>query len=392
MPRSNRTPKYRRLKQKGRADRAFVEIDGRRHYLGTYGSEASRQRYDLLVGEWLAGGRQFAPQPEQITVAEVLAAFIRHAKAYYDPAGAELANFVLAMKPLKQLYARRLAADFGPRKLKAVQQLMVEQGGARAYVNRRIKRIKHIFKWAKNEELIPPSVYESIRDLPGLKRGRTSAPERDPIPPVPDTSIAAVLPHVSREVAAMIELQRLTGMRPGEVVLMRTGDIDTTGKVWTYIPHHHKTAYRERQRTVYLGPQAQSIAKPWIKKDLQAYLFSPQEAERRRKAAGFPRMKGRKRATSRRANQKPNVKRTTRKVGDHYSPDSYRRAIHYACDAAGIPRWSPNQLRHRAATDIRRAYGLEAAQLLLGHARADVTQIYAERDKDKISQIVLQAG
>ena len=32
------------------------------------------------------------------------------------------------------------------------------------------------------------------------------------------------------------------------------------------------------------------------------------------------------------------------------------------------------------ATEVRKAHGLEAAQVLLGHARADVTQIYSERN------------
>ena len=43
-------------------------------------------------------------------------------------------------------------------------------------------------------------------------------------------------------------------------------------------------------------------------------------------------------------------------------------------------RWHPNQLRHTFATEVRKAHGLEAAQVLLGHARADVTQVYSERN------------
>ena len=44
-------------------------------------------------------------------------------------------------------------------------------------------------------------------------------------------------------------------------------------------------------------------------------------------------------------------------------------------------RWSPNQLRHAFATEVRRIHGLEASQVLLGHSGADITQIYAERDE-----------
>ena len=37
-------------------------------------------------------------------------------------------------------------------------------------------------------------------------------------------------------------------------------------------------------------------------------------------------------------------------------------------------------MRHLYATMVRRVYGLEAAQVLLGHAHAAITETYAERD------------
>jgi integrase len=49
-------------------------------------------------------------------------------------------------------------------------------------------------------------------------------------------------------------------------------------------------------------------------------------------------------------------------------------------------------LRHSAATEIRKRYGLEAAAVVLGHARADVTQIYAERDQDLAKRIIAEVG
>jgi len=41
--------------------------------------------------------------------------------------------------------------------------------------------------------------------------------------------------------------------------------------------------------------------------------------------------------------------------------------------------WHPHHLRHNAATTARQAGGLETAQVFLGHSKADVTQLYAER-------------
>jgi site-specific recombinase XerC len=50
------------------------------------------------------------------------------------------------------------------------------------------------------------------------------------------------------------------------------------------------------------------------------------------------------------------------------------------------------QLRHTVATKIRRKYGLEAAQVVLGHSMANVTQIYAERDLAKAAAVIREVG
>jgi len=108
---------------------------------------------------------------------------------------------------------------------------------------------------------------------------------------------------------------------------------------------------------------------------------------------------------------RPGTNRRSKPKGsplDRYTTGSYRRAIHRCCDkvfpppeglnAANIEawrkehRWSPNQLRHTAAKEIRKRYGLEACQTVLGHASADVTQIYAERDYAKAREIMREVG
>ena len=59
---------------------------------------------------------------------------------------------------------------------------------------------------------------------------------------------------------------------------------------------------------------------------------------------------------------------------------------------AGVPHWFPYQLRHTAATRIRRQYGLEAAQVILGHASIEASQIYAERDLTRAMEIAESDG
>jgi integrase len=115
-------------------------------------------------------------------------------------------------------------------------------------------------------ELVPPQVLHGLQAVAALRKGRTTAPESKPVKPVPDEHVDPILPLVARQVAAMIRLQRLAGMRPGEVVIMRPGDVDRSGTVWIYRPGKHKTDYRGHEREIYLGPQAQEVLLPWLLK------------------------------------------------------------------------------------------------------------------------------
>ena len=183
----------------------------------------------------------------------------------------------------------------------------------------------------------------------------------------------------------MIELQRLTGMRGGEAVIMRGVDIDMTGSVWTYEPAKHKTQNHGFARVIELGPRAQKVLAPFLNRDIESPLFSPKQATAERYVAA---------ATHRRPEQEPNARRSDRTIGDSYTVASYRRGIQYACDRADraarkaqdlpddadriMPRWHPHQLRHSAAFRFRKEYGIEVARIMLGHRSTVVTEIYAE--------------
>jgi integrase len=57
-----------------------------------------------------------------------------------------------------------------------------------------------------------------------------------------------------------------------------------------------------------------------------------------------------------------------------------------------VHRWHPHQLRHNAATVLRKEYGIEVAKIILGHATLSATQVYAERDLEKAREIVSKIG
>jgi integrase len=196
----------------------------------------------------------------------------------------------------------------------------------------------------------------------------------------------------------MIELQRLTGMRPGEVVIIRTADVDVSGKVWVYTPSSHKTEHHGRKRRIYLGPQAQQALAPWLREDAAAFIFSPADAAAGRRAQLRLRRKSRVQPSQVcRAKRAP-----AKRPGDAYSVDSYRKAIAYGVDRANaassgsgnppLRRWHPNQLRHSAATRLRREYGLDVTRAVLGHSSPAVTEGYAELDWTKAATAMERIG
>jgi hypothetical protein len=75
---------------------------------------------------------------------------------------------------------------------------MIGLGWCRTLINRNIDRIRRTFRWAASEELVPTSVYESLRTLAGLRKGRTEAREAEPVGPVEDATVDATLNYASR--------------------------------------------------------------------------------------------------------------------------------------------------------------------------------------------------
>ena len=128
---------------------------------------------------------------------------------------------------------------------------------------------------------------------------------------------------------------------------------------------------------------------PWLLRDAATYCFSPREAEAERNVVR--RQNRRTPMTPGQARRRPKLRPKNAKR-DRYDRDSYRRAIDYAIARAGVPHWHPHQLRHRCATRVRQEFGLDAAQVVLGHKSAAVTEVYAEVDRAKAVAVMSRIG
>lgn len=401
MPRLlKRPPKYGRHKASGQA---VVYVNGSAVYLGVYGSTKSHERYREFLAAWhaqLANAmesrtaedaeetlaktinpaalRQKRRDGGVVTLDELIFVYRRHARTYYVKHGKvtrEAEMIVEVTGLLGRKHGDESIEEFGPIALDEFRDgLITEKDWSQKVINKNVGRLIRMFKWGVAKELCSAHIPAQLAALGGLKKGRTPARETKGVSSVGDAHIDQTLPYLPQIVADMVRFQRLTGARPGEVCSLRPCDIDRSDEVWVYTPDEHKTEHHEKSRQVYIGPQAQQVLSPYLLRAATACCFSPAESVARAKR--LQQERGKKWHS-----RKGLVIAPRWKPAERYQVSSYRVAVRRGCKQAGVPIWTPNQLRHTAATAIRKRYGLEAAQVICGRQTADVTQVYAERDK-----------
>jgi integrase len=351
-----------------------VTLNGKCFYFGKYENPQSKIAYDQKIQEWLSNGRSLVKsetnEASDITVNRLLELFLAYAQKTYVKDGrptSQLSNIKLAIRAARTTYGETLARDFSAVALRRIRDQIVAEGRlCRREINRRTNLIGQIFRWGVGEGLIPPSVGHSIREFTHLRRGRTDIPDHDPVQAVSWDVVEATLPFLSRQCRAMVLLQWETGMRPGEVCLMRACDIDSA---WCYRPHRHKTQHHGKERPIYLRPNVtRAILEPWLRdRAPDAYLFSAAEAMLEARPASTTR--------HRRIKKHPKVV-----PGSRYTTNSYYGHVQVACRKAGVEPWNPHRLRHSFMTRCEAQCGAEVARTQAGHSEVAISERYIHRD------------
>jgi len=358
---------------------ARTTVNGKRVYLGTYNSPESKAAFEKIMAEWEAAHAERAPTVNvELTVSRLAFLFLQHADKEYRRDGiptGETANFRHALQSMNNLFHGVRVIDFGPKKLKQLQQQMVKDGLAQQTINGRIRRVKQVFDWGVSEELVSVSVSQALRTVHGLRIGKTAARAPEPKGPVSVPAVNAIKPFLTSPVWAMIQFMLFTGCRPSEAVALKWSEINTTKAVWTYCPKHHKTTHKGKNRIIVIGPHGQQVLNGIREMSRSDFVFDPQVGfeEFVRKAYGD--------------------KAKARKVGNCYTKHGLNTAVRNACDKAKIPRWSPGQLRKTRATQARRDGDLETAQQILGHSSKQTTERhYADVDLSRAEANALLFG
>ena len=104
-------PKYCRHKSSGQA---FVRIGGKMHYLGKFGSQASRQEYDRLIAEFVSNGRQPTQHPDEILVENLIVQFVDHTEKETGLSGGSFERLQRVLRLLNDLYGKLPVVQFSP--------------------------------------------------------------------------------------------------------------------------------------------------------------------------------------------------------------------------------------------------------------------------------------
>lgn len=270
-----------------------------------------------------------------------------------------------AVRILREMHGKRPAAELQHADMLAVRDALIRSGIARTTVNRYMERIRRLWRWALDEGLITATQKAELSQVQNLKAFRSDAHETEPVGPVEESAIEATCAVLADNTADMVRVQRLTGMRPGEICNMAWEHINTASVPWVYKPPHHKTEWKGKDRAVLIGPKARAILEKYR---AWAHPFSPVASADVELAKQGEGAKSRGRG----------MRGVPDKLTDRWETARYGCTIRDAAKRAGVEAWSPNQLRHSFATDVRRRHGIVAAGALLGHSdRLKITHGYS---------------
>ncbi|MHC5115736.1 MAG: hypothetical protein ACYSQY_01535, partial [Planctomycetota bacterium] len=113
------------------------------------------------------------------TIPDLVHAYMEFARSYYvgslGKPTREPLDIKYALVVLLDCFPSLCVDEFGPLRLKAVREAMIEKNWCRTLINKRIEMIRRMFKWAVSEQIVSPVILHGLQSVTGLKRGRTRA-------------------------------------------------------------------------------------------------------------------------------------------------------------------------------------------------------------------------
>lgn len=351
---------------------ACVYLNGKRRLLGPWPehpnppSQGVQAAFRRIGDRWQRGLPLDEPDPQETTVAILVDSFLTWAERRYGARSTELTNLKCAARDLITLFADKHVQEFRPLDFEQLQGYLIQKKHTRSGTNKRMGLVRRIFARGVAMGLVDGAVLIGLKTIQPVRVG--DAPESGTRGAVDDDTLAATLKHLPPVLAALVQFQRLTGCRPGEACQVNMREIAReSSNLWVYRPARHKGAWRGKDRDIFIGPRCIQLLRPWLRAD-GLPLFSPKLSARC-----------------------PDAPKKSRVLGDAFKVSSYGHAIAKACKKAGVPVWSPNQLRKARGQELRNALGLEVSAAALGHG-VDVNARHYTTAQDQARKAAIDCG
>ena len=336
----------------------------------------------------------------ELTVNQLVDLYLAWARReYVKPSGKPTRtadNLAIALRSLTKaqthdgtLIGSLPASSMGKHLMLQVRESMADSGRlVPRTINERLTKIVGLFTWAAQRDLVDETMPSRLQLVERIKPGRRGLKNPPPVEPVAEqlvmdttlaftrsADLAAERGETSRwlqntMLGLMVEIQASSGMRPGELVAMNLDELtlpQTPDGVCVYQPLDHKTAHYGKTREIGIAGEGLSALLQWL--NLVEKL----------RAQGLDAM--------------PSSYLWPGKGGaGHLRASSYGQSIARICKRYKLEHWHPNQLRHAFACRIRDRHGLDVAQVLMGHSKAETTQRYGRPNKAKAFEALREGG
>ena len=144
--------------------------------------------------------------------------------------------------------------------------------------------VPRMFKWGAGEELVPGSVYQNLKAVEGLKKGRTTAQDH---PPVEPRGRHRGRCHATQPPRHRRRYGPPTASDRGEAGRGLPDTPEGLGPQQRSLAIHPSEPQdgtpTGKGRIIYIGPQAQTVLRPYLDRPSDTYCFSPAESEDKRR-------------------------------------------------------------------------------------------------------------
>lgn len=256
------------------------------------------------------------------------------------------------------------------------------------YVNKLMSIWKTIFHFGINQGIIPPELWQAVKEFPGIKSDDPrTAPERPPREAIDDETVIRTLAILTPTMADFIKVLRGSGARPSEICRLTVDVLDfLSNGIVEVNPKKHKLAHLGFNRHIVFGLQESNIIRARAQdKSAGGYIFSVRDhmrdLSRRINAGNYHRI------------GEEGLLQFSDGITVQSAANALRRAIRrYNKTHADnpIPNWTLYQLRHAAFSANSDKYGVDVASKIAGHTSPNMARIYDHSAKATAERIAAE--